>query len=72
MIVTSDFLGYINRKKENEKKSSPMIAAALKTSPGGKEKDEPVEQITEKQGQVKNQEEIEYLNNKTSIFDAIL
>jgi hypothetical protein len=72
MLVTSDFLGYINRKKENEKKNSPLVTAALKTAPGGKEKNEPVEQISEKQSQTKNKEDIEYLNNKSSIFDVVL
>ncbi|MDR2460738.1 MAG: hypothetical protein LBE38_08160 [Deltaproteobacteria bacterium] len=71
MLVSSDFLGYINRKKEKEKVSSPLLAATLKTSAGGKEKAPPVDQKTETKEREKK-EEVEYLNERPSTLNVVL
>jgi hypothetical protein len=72
MLVSSDFLGYLNRKKEIEKNSRPLVQAALKSSPGGKEKSPPVEQALDNQSAAKIGEEVEYLNEKTSTVNVVL
>jgi hypothetical protein len=71
MLVSSDFLGYLNRKKDNDKRSSPLVAAALKSSPGAKEKAPPVERTLSKIKRDKK-EEVEYLNAKPSNLNIVL
>ncbi|MDR1042169.1 MAG: hypothetical protein LBR80_18775 [Deltaproteobacteria bacterium] len=74
MLVSSDFLGYINRRKrEAERGSGPLVSAALKASPGGKEKSPPVEQNIESQrrkGRVES--EVEFLNERRSTLNVVL
>ncbi|MDR0621779.1 MAG: hypothetical protein LBJ61_07875 [Deltaproteobacteria bacterium] len=72
MLVSSDFLGYLNRKKEAEKGNRPLVEAALKSSPGGKEKSPPVERVAENRGEARGNEEVEYLNEKTSTVNVVL
>ncbi|MDR1051503.1 MAG: hypothetical protein LBP95_10605 [Deltaproteobacteria bacterium] len=72
MLVSSDFLGYLNRKKETEKKSGHLIEATLKPSPGGKEKSPPVDQVTQGGGRGKHQEDVEYLNERPSTVNVVL
>jgi hypothetical protein len=73
MLVSSDFLGYLNRRKrETEKDSSPLVPAALKASPGGKEKAPPVDQKTDKPQERGKEEEVEYLNERRSTLSVIL
>jgi hypothetical protein len=72
MLVTSDFLGYLNRKKETEKKSGPLIEPALKSSPGGKEKSAPVDQATGGSPNQKRGEEVDYLNERSSTVNVVL
>ena len=72
MLVSSDFLGYLNSKKELEKNSRPLVQAALKSSPGGKEKSPPVEQLTGNRGEARKDGEVEYLNEKTSPVSVVL
>jgi hypothetical protein len=74
MLITSDFLGHLNRKKrETERDSSPLVKAALKASPGGKEKSPPVDQKTGKpEAQGKDQGEVEYLNERRSTLNVVL
>jgi hypothetical protein len=72
MLVSSDFLGYLARKKETEKKSAPLVHAALKSSPGGKEKSPPVAIESANQGKAQLNEEVEYLNEKTSTVNVVL
>ncbi|MDR2457371.1 MAG: hypothetical protein LBD41_02695 [Clostridiales Family XIII bacterium] len=71
MLVSSDFLSYLKRKNENTKTSSPLVTAALKASPGGKEKAPPVEQLLEKQKRTK-EEVVDYLNDKPSTLNVVL
>jgi hypothetical protein len=72
MLVSSDFLGYLNRKKELEKKSGPLIEATLKSSPGAKEKGTPVEQVTSSNRRVKTKEDVDYLNERSSTVNVVL
>ena len=72
MLVGSDFLGYLNRKKETEKKSSPLISATLKAPPGGNEKNPPVDPISGRSERRKGDEEVEYLNEKSSTVSVRL
>ncbi|MDR2340705.1 MAG: hypothetical protein LBF40_11360 [Deltaproteobacteria bacterium] len=74
MFVSSDFLGYLNRKKTTERdERNPLVTAALKTSAGGKEKAPPVEQRTEGQRKREgDQGEVEYLNERPSTLNVIL
>jgi hypothetical protein len=72
MLISSDFLTYVIRKKENEKKDSPLVAASLKSSPGGKEKSAPVDQRTEREKEEKKEESVDYLNEKSSTLNVIL
>ncbi|MDR2352000.1 MAG: hypothetical protein LBF22_02355 [Deltaproteobacteria bacterium] len=71
MFVSSDFLSYLNRKKDIEKKSRPLVTAANKTAPGAKEKAPPVEQKTERDHQRKDGE-VDYLNERSSTLNVIL
>jgi hypothetical protein len=71
MLVSSDFLGYIGQKTEAEKKRGPLVSKTQKASPGGKEKSPPAEQATER-AEGRPKEEVEYLNERASIFQAIL
>ncbi|MDR0356555.1 MAG: hypothetical protein LBJ64_12600 [Deltaproteobacteria bacterium] len=72
MLVSSDFLGYLNRKKEIEKKSGSLIEATLKASPGGKEKSPPVDQTTKGTNRAKLSEDVEYLNERSSTVNVVL
>jgi hypothetical protein len=72
VLVSSDFLGYLNRKKEIEKNSKPLVGATLKSSPGGKEKNPPVEQVVSDHNNTHSKEEVEYLNEKTSTVNVVL
>ncbi|MDR2386659.1 MAG: hypothetical protein LBE80_03620 [Deltaproteobacteria bacterium] len=72
MLVSSDFLGYLARKKETEKKSGPLVQAALKSSPGGKEKSPPVAIESNEQNKAQLNQEVEYLNEKTSTVNVVL
>jgi hypothetical protein len=72
MLVSSDFLGYLNRKKEAEKNSRPLVQATLKSNPGGKEKSPPVEQATGNQNRTHLSEDVEYLNERPSTVNVVL
>jgi hypothetical protein len=72
MLVSSDFLGYLNRKKEVEKKSGPLIQAAIKTTPGGDDKNPSVAPVSAPPEHQKGQQEVEYLNEKSSTVSVIL
>jgi hypothetical protein len=72
MLISSDFLSYMIRKKENEKRSSPLVTASLKSSPGGKEKSPPVEQRTDREKEEKMDDSVDYLNEKSSTLNVIL
>ncbi|MDR3153517.1 MAG: hypothetical protein LBW85_04410 [Deltaproteobacteria bacterium] len=73
MLVSSDFLGYLNRvKREAEKNSSPLVSAALKSSPGGKEKAAPVDQKTARRERAPQEDDVEYLNERKSTLNVVL
>ena len=72
MLISSDFLGYVIRKKENEKRGSPLVAASLKSSPGGKEKAPPLDQRTEREKEEKKEGAVDYLNDRPSALNVIL
>ncbi|MDR2442314.1 MAG: hypothetical protein LBE31_02190 [Deltaproteobacteria bacterium] len=72
MLVSSDFLGYLNRKKELEKNNDPMVRAAMKSSPGGKEKGPPIEPVGREADNTRTNEEVEYLNEKSSTVNVVL
>ncbi|MDR2349338.1 MAG: hypothetical protein LBF41_01765 [Deltaproteobacteria bacterium] len=72
MLVSSDFLAYATRKKENDRKGSPLVNAALKSSPGGKEKAPPVEPENAREKEKKKEEAVDYLNDKPSTLNVIL
>jgi hypothetical protein len=72
MLVSSDFLGYLSRKKELEKDSRPLVSAALKSSPGGKDKSPPLEPVNSKAAGRKADEEVDYLNAKSSTVSVVL
>jgi hypothetical protein len=72
MLVSSDFLGYLNRKKELEKGGDPLVRAALKSSPGGKEKAQPPEPVGNRAASGRTAEEVEYLNQRSSTVSVVL
>jgi hypothetical protein len=74
MLVSSDFLRYLKMKKrEAEKKSGPLISAALKSSPGGKEQAPPVDQSLETRVREKSKDgEVEFLNERRSTLNVVL
>lgn len=72
MLVSSDFLGYLARKKEQDKTSRPLVPAALKSSPGGKEKSPPLEPATSEASTRQAKEEVEYLNERPSTVSVVL
>jgi hypothetical protein len=74
MLVSSDFLGYLKRRKrEEERGSSHLVSAALKSSPGGKEKAPPVDQDLETRSRDKGKEgEVEFLNERRSTLNVVL
>ncbi|MDR2198813.1 MAG: hypothetical protein LBR53_05055 [Deltaproteobacteria bacterium] len=73
MFVSSDFLGYLNRKKDIEKKGSPnhLVPATLKSSPGTKEKAPQMEYQTDRHKRARAKE-IDYLNERSSNLNVIL
>jgi hypothetical protein len=72
MFVSSDFLGYLNRKKDIERNTSPLVTAAQKASPGAKDKAPPVDQKGKRQNPHAKDEEVDYLNEKPSTLNVIL
>ena len=73
MLVSSDVLGYLARKKELEKNSRPLVSAALKSSPGGKEKSQPLEpEGPESSARRQAEKEVEYLNQRSSTVNVVL
>jgi hypothetical protein len=74
MLVSSDFLGHLNRRKREEERSSgPMVSATLKSSPGGKEKAPPVDQnLDNRSHDMGNEGEVEFLNERRSTLNVIL
>ncbi|MDR2405697.1 MAG: hypothetical protein LBE27_04940 [Deltaproteobacteria bacterium] len=72
MFVSSDFLGYLNRKKDIERNSSPLVTAAQKASPGAKDKAPPVDQKSKRHHNPDKDEEVDYLNEKRSTLNVIL
>ncbi|MDR1111324.1 MAG: hypothetical protein LBP92_11685 [Deltaproteobacteria bacterium] len=72
MLVSSDFLGYLSRKREQEKNSSPLVQAALKSSPGGKDKSPPVDQVTGNRDRAQLNGEVDYLNERPSTVNVVL
>ena len=71
MLVSSDFLGYLRRKRD-EKTSAPLVSAALKSSPGGKEKSQPLEPAGSKPSERRGAEEVDYLNERPSTVSVVL
>ena len=72
MLVTSDFLGYLTRKREQERSSKPLVSATLKYSPGGKEKSPPLEPVNAETSARQTDEEVEYLNQRSSTVSVVL
>ncbi|MDR1546958.1 MAG: hypothetical protein LBU12_09705 [Deltaproteobacteria bacterium] len=71
MLVSSDFLGFLARKKNLEKQ--PLVSAALKASPGDREKSPPVDKVSgDQRGRRANDDEVDYLNEKTSMVNVVL
>jgi hypothetical protein len=71
MFVSSDFLSYLNRKKDIEKNSRPLVTPASKISPGAKEKAPHVDQKTDRHAHGKD-DEVDYLNERPSTLNVIL
>ncbi|MDR1656809.1 MAG: hypothetical protein LBT47_04530 [Deltaproteobacteria bacterium] len=72
MLVSSDFLGYLNRKKDLEKNSEPLVRATLKSTPGGKEKNAPLEPVGRNSNATRTPEDVEYLNERSSTVNVVL
>ena len=72
MLVSSDFLGYLNRKKELEKNNRPLVSATMKSSPGGKEKSPPLEPVSSEAAARQAKEEVDYLNERPSTVNVVL
>jgi hypothetical protein len=72
MLVSSDFLGYLSRRKELEKNSSPLVQAALKSSPGGKDKSPPIDQSAGNRERSKLNDDVDYLNERPSTVNVVL
>jgi hypothetical protein len=70
MLVSSDFLGYLNRKKEVEKKSTPLIQATLQAPAGDNEKNQPVDPVNIRPKAQKHKEDVEYLNERSSTVNV--
>jgi hypothetical protein len=72
MLVSSDFLGHLTRKRELEKKDRPLVSATLESPKGGNEKAQPLEPASSKRGGGRAGDEVEYLNERSSTVSVVL
>ncbi|MDR1395460.1 MAG: hypothetical protein LBK52_04730 [Deltaproteobacteria bacterium] len=72
MLITSDFLVYLNRKKTEPRTARPEIQASLASSPGGQRKKSQPPSGYEGLNSSPDPEEVDYLNSRNSTLDVVL
>ncbi|MDR0549740.1 MAG: hypothetical protein LBI10_10090 [Deltaproteobacteria bacterium] len=72
MLVPSDYIPYVNRKKYERGPFRALIEAPLAAAPGGgRKKSDPIEPALPKKERPVDQE-VDYLNARPSTLDVVL